>query len=78
MKFGVHLIYMSYFTHVKFYPNAAIFFGSFVQKSAKNGIYLVRGANNHNTLYCYYISFKDNLGIVFPNFEVSCINDGSH
>ena len=38
----------------------------------------VRGANNHNTIYCYYIPFKNNLGIVFPKFEVSSINDGSH
>ena len=31
-----------------------------------------------NTFYCYYIPFKDNLGIIFPKFEVSSINDGCH
>ena len=31
-----------------------------------------------NTIYCYYIPFKDNLRIIFPKFEVSSINDGSH
>ena len=39
LKFGVHLIYMSLFTHVKFYPNAAIFSGAFFKKVQKNGLY---------------------------------------
>ena len=26
-----------------------------------------------NTIYCYYFPFKDNLGIIFPKFEVSSV-----
>ena len=39
---------------------------------------LLRGANNRNTISLYYIPFQDNLGIIFPKFEVPSINDGSH
>ena len=31
-----------------------------------------------NTIFSYYIPFWDNLGIIFPKFEVPSINDGSH
>ena len=37
-----------------------------------------KGANNHNTISSYYIPFQDNLGIIFPKFEVPSINDGLH
>ena len=31
-----------------------------------------------DTIYCYYILFKDNFGIIFPKFEVPSINDVLH
>ena len=31
-----------------------------------------------NTISSYYIPLQDNLGIIFPKFEVPSINDGSH
>ena len=43
----------------------------------RNG-WTLRGADNNNTISLYYITFQDNLGIIFPKFEVPSINDGLH
>ena len=53
-------------------------FGAMRKKLEALGQWLLRGANSHNTISSYYIPFQDNLGIIFPKFEVPSINDGSH